>query len=53
MEDEEDGKEIKGLMKRMMVYVEREIERVKIEDMELNCKRCRDEDVIEEDKGVV
>jgi hypothetical protein len=49
----EEGQELPGLLQSLLVSVERAIERVPLDALAFPCPRCRDEDVLAEDNGVV
>ena len=49
----DDGQDLPGLLQSLLVSVERAIERVPLDALAFPCPRCRDEDVLAEDTGVV
>jgi hypothetical protein len=49
----DEGQDLPGLLQSLLVSVERAIERVPLDVLAFPCPRCRDEDVIAEDNGVV
>lgn len=49
----DDGSDLPGLLQSLLVSVERAIERVPLDALAFPCPRCRDEDVLPEDAGVV
>jgi hypothetical protein len=49
----DDGSDWPGLLQSLLVSVERAIERVPLDALAFPCPRCRDEDVLPEDAGVV
>lgn len=49
----DEGQDLPGLLQSLLVSVERAIERVPLDALAFPCPRCRDEDVIVQDNGVV
>jgi hypothetical protein len=49
----DEGQDLPGLLQILLVSVERAIERVPLDALAFPCPRCRDEDVLVEDTGVV
>jgi hypothetical protein len=49
----DDGSDLPGLLQSLLVSVERAIERVPLDALAFPCPRCRDEDVLPEDTGVM
>jgi hypothetical protein len=49
----DEGNDLPGLLQSLLVSVERAIERVPLDALAFPCPRCRDEDVLPEDTGVM